>query len=99
MVRNCSEGAVTSRTGRRGRVHSVISPTSMSARVRGSGRVVVVELLLRLLSQESLELRTKLVAARQLLVAPQQRPVLLGVDECIVLALQGRHHLSDLCAR
>ena len=47
-------------SGRLGRVTRVL------------GLVVVVKLLLCLLSQEPLELRTKLVATGQLLVAPQQ---------------------------
>ena len=70
MVRNCSVGAVTSRTGRRvalplGHVANLV------VAVRVQDWIVVVELLLGLLGEESLEFRTKLVAARQIFVAPQ----------------------------
>src|SRR5271169_6563282 len=102
MVRNCSEGAVTSRTGRRLRCRSVISPTSLSGRARGvlenSSRVVVVELFLCLLGQESLKFCAKLVSAGQILVVRQQRSIFLSVDEGIVLALERGHHLSHLGA-
>lgn len=64
-------GVVTSRTGRRLllRFRSVISPPLLSRPFGRLSRVVVVALLLRLLGQESLELGTKLVAARKVFVA------------------------------
>lgn len=73
-------GCAHFRTGRSVflRFRSVISPTLLSGRggggggwVVGSGLVVVVELLLRLLGQESLELGAQLVAAGQVPVASQ----------------------------
>jgi len=40
--------------------------------------------------------RAEFVAARQIFVPRQQRPILLRIDEGIVLSIQRRHHLSDL---
>ncbi len=52
-----------------------------------------------LLCEKPLELGAELVSAGQILIARQQRPVLLSGDERIVLSLQCLHHLSDFAAR
>src|SRR6476646_683096 len=102
MVRKSSVGTI-SRTRRNLVVRSVMRPTPSSGRegVGASGRAVVVpeallELLARLLGQEALELGPEFLTAWQVLVTGQQRTVLLGGNECIVLSLQRRHHLGDL---
>ena len=68
----CGRGYFAHRTEVALGLRSVISPTSLSGLGYGVSnqlsRVVVVELLLCLLGEESFELRTKLVAARQILV-------------------------------
>src|SRR3984957_15739026 len=73
-----------------------MSPTSLSGPRGRSGWIVVAELLVILLRQESLELRAEFVAARQIFVPRQQRPIFLRINEGIVLSLQRRPHLSDL---
>src|ERR1700753_3347894 len=75
-----------------------MSPTSLSGPGGRSGWIVVVELLVCLLCKEPLELCAEFVAATQIFVPRQQRPMLLRIDEGIVLSLQRRHHLSDFSA-
>src|ERR1700744_6262442 len=75
-----------------------MSPTSLSGPGGRSGWIVVVELIVFLLCKEPLELWAEFVAARQIFVPRQQRPILLRIDEGIVLSRQRRHHLSDFSA-